>query len=82
MGFYQGYAKFHAKTTQSQKLFRYIYNEAFSLPLLPFGTYWWARWDLNPQDFWSTDFKSVAYTNSATRPVTVIIHIVCKTILI
>ena len=30
--------------------------------------FWWARWDLNPQDFWSFDFKSNAYTNSATRP--------------
>lgn len=29
---------------------------------------WWARRDSNPQDFWSADFKSTAYTNSATRP--------------
>ncbi len=29
---------------------------------------WWARRDSNPQAFWAADFKSTAYTNSATRP--------------
>lgn len=29
---------------------------------------WWARRDLNPQSLWEFDFKSNAYTNSATRP--------------
>jgi hypothetical protein len=29
---------------------------------------WWARRDSNPQALSATDFKSAAYTNSATRP--------------
>jgi hypothetical protein len=33
-----------------------------------YGDAWWARRESNPHDFWSADFKSAAYTSSATRP--------------